>query len=84
MVVEDLMLNDTETFLVFLLEWANMASMVVVLRFVLCNLFFLQFFFKCCVVDEATANLVMRVRKKGKEIRMTFDSGLVSLLVAIE
>lgn len=40
-----------------------MASMAVVLRYVLCG-----FFFKCCVVDEATAigNACSEERKRNK------------------
>lgn len=36
MVVVDSMLSDTEMFSIFLLEWADMASMAVELRYVLC------------------------------------------------
>lgn len=81
MVVVGSMLNDIETFLIFHLESVNMASMVAVLRrlCMLCVVFlFIIFIINCCVVDEATSKLVMRVRKKGKEIRMTFDRGRVS------
>lgn len=70
MVVEGSMSSDTETFLIFHLEWADMASMAVALRFVLCCVFFYIYFNVVLLMKRQ--QLVMRVRKKGKEIRMIF------------